>query len=117
MPTKKEVDFFLSQLKAKIKVFDVVFRPRDKNLVDLAALDITPAKRIDYLMNLTAEDYYAGPKNDTHQPGRPDYYEFGLQINGSTVYLKISLGLTNKPVDCMSFHIAEFTMTFPLKTI
>lgn len=116
MPTKQEVDFFLSQLKAKIKVFDVAFRPREKNLTDLASLDILPAKRIDFILNLTADDYYAGPKRDTHNPERPDYYEFGLDVKRNTVYIKISIGLKNKQVDCMSFHIAEFPMSFPLKT-
>ncbi len=62
MTTKQEVELFLNQLKEKIKIFDVAFRPRDKNLDDLAALDITPLKRLEYLMNLKAEDYYAGPK-------------------------------------------------------
>ena len=66
MTTKQEVELFLNQLKEKIKIFDVAFRPRDKNLDDLAALDITPLKRLEYLMNLKAEDYYAGPKNDTY---------------------------------------------------
>ena len=62
MTTKQEVELFLNQLKEKIKIFDVAFRPRVKNLDDLAALDITPLKRLEYLMNLKAEDYYAGPK-------------------------------------------------------
>ena len=62
MTTKQEFELFLNQLKEKIKIFDVAFRPRVKNLDDLAALDITPLKRLEYLMNLKAEDYYAGPK-------------------------------------------------------
>lgn len=116
MATKQEVEQFLIQVKDKIKVFDVVFRPRDKNLDDLAELDITAIKRKEYLMNLKAEDYYAGPKKDTYDTTKPDYYEFGIQIKGKTVYIKISPGRPNKPVDCMSFHIAEFPMDYPLKT-
>lgn len=67
-------------------------------------------------MNLMVQDYYAGPKNDTYDNNRPDYYEFGIQVNNVEVYIKISLGLTNKSVDCMSFHPAEFPIIYPLKT-
>ena len=45
MATKQEVEQFLIQVKDKIKVFDVVFRPRNKNLDDLAELDITAINR------------------------------------------------------------------------
>jgi hypothetical protein len=36
-------------------------------------------------------------------------------LQGVEVYIKISKGLENKPADCMSFHPAEFPMTYPLK--
>jgi len=116
MATKLEIEQFLIQVKEKIKVFEVVFRPRDKNLDDLAALDITAIERRQYLMSLKAEDYYAGPKPDTHDTTKPDYYEFGIQIKGKEVYIKISPGKANKAVDCMSFHLAERPMNYPLKT-
>ena len=48
MSTKQEVDQFLNQVKDKIRVFDVVFRPRGKNLDTLAALDITAVKQNEY---------------------------------------------------------------------
>ena len=115
MATKQEVEIFLNQLKEKIKIFDVAFRSRDKNLDDLAELDITPIKRLEYLMSLKIEDYYSGPKNDTYDPMKPDYYEFGIHIKGKEVYIKISPGLSNKKVDCMSFHLAQFPMNYPLK--
>ena len=46
MATKQEVELFLNQLKDKIKYFEIVFRPRDKNLQALADLDITPIKTV-----------------------------------------------------------------------
>ena len=116
MATKQDVELFLTQLIEKIKVFDVAFRPRGKNLNDLAELDITPIKRLEYLMNLKAEAYSGGPKKDTYDPTKPDYYEFGIHVKGEEVYIKISTGLPNKMVDCISFHIAEFPMNYPLKT-
>jgi hypothetical protein len=115
MANKAEIEEFLRALKEKIKIFDIVFRPRDKNTETLAELDILPIDRIQYLMNLTADDYYSGPNKDTYDFRKPDYYEFGIQVKRKEVYIKISLGLPNKPVDCMSFHIAERPITYPLK--
>jgi hypothetical protein len=117
MVAKQEVEQFLRTLKEKIRCLEIRFRPRGKNLQALADLDITANNRLEYIMNLKAEDYYAGPKNDTYDTALPDYYEFGIRIKGIEVYIKISSGLTNKPVDCMSFHPAEFPMTYPLKNI
>lgn len=115
MTSRQQVELFLRALQEKIRYMDVAFRPRDKNLDTLAELEITPVKRIECLMSLKVEDYYSGPNKDTHDPTRPDYYEFGIQVKGKEVYIKISPGLTGRRVDCMSFHIAEFPITYPLK--
>jgi hypothetical protein len=115
MATKMEVEEFLEVLKGKIKIFDIVFRPRDKNRTSLADLDILPIDRVQFIMNLTVEDYYQGPNKDTYDSGKPDYYEFGIVIKKKEVYIKISLGLPNKQVDCLSFHIAEHPIIYPLK--
>lgn len=115
MATKLEVEEFLIVLKEKIKIFDIAFRPRDKNMASITDLDILPADRIKYLMDLTSGDYYSGPNKDAYDPEKPDYYEFGIKIKKKEVYIKISLGLSNKRVDCMSFHIAEHQIVYPLK--
>lgn len=115
MIAKEEVEQFLRQMKEKIAVFDVAFRYRDKNLAALAELDRTPAKRIAYLLQLTADNYFTGPNKDTYDTSLPDYYEFGIEIKKKIVYIKISLGKENKPVDCLSFHLAEFSIQYPLK--
>lgn len=115
MATKQEVEQYLVELKEKIRFFEISFRPRVKNLQGLADLDITAARRLECIMNLKAENYYAGPKNDTYNQSLPAYYEFGIKVNGIEVYIKISKGLKNKAADCMSFHPAEFPMIYPLK--
>lgn len=66
-------------------------------------------------MDLTTVNYFSGPNKDTYDPEKPDYYEFGIKIKKKEVYIKISLGLANKRVDCMSFHIAEHQIVYPLK--
>jgi len=110
-----KIQAYLGQLKAKMTVFGVVFRNREKNLNALAELDITPAQREEYIMGLTPEDYCSGPNKDKDVPGRPDYYEFGITINGKEVYIKQSMGLPNKAIDCISFHPAEWPLNYPLK--
>jgi hypothetical protein len=62
---------------------------------------------------LTHENYSSGPNKDTYDASKPDYFEFGLIIKGKEVYIKLSPGLENKPVDCMSFHVAEYKMNYP----
>lgn len=115
MITKDQVEAFLKEMRGKIRFFDVAFRPRDKNLETLAELDIIPADRIDFLHKLTYENYKSGPNKDTYDTRKPNYYEFGIEVNGFEVYVKVSLGLPNKRVDCMSFHKAENPITYPLK--
>ncbi len=115
MSNQEQIEEFLSQLKIKIPIFGVVFRPRDKNLDTLALLDITPNDRLNYLKNLTIRNYYTGPNHDTFDVSKPDYYEFGITIKTYEVYIKLSIGLPNKSVDCMSFHIAERPIHYPFK--
>ena len=115
MATKEEVEAFLRVMRDKIRIFDVAFRPSDKNLEFLAEIDLVPIERIEYLKKLTYENYKSGPNKDTHDIGKPDYYEFGIEIKGVKAYIKVSLGLNDKRVDCMSFHKAEISITYPLK--
>lgn len=117
MATREEVDLFLKEIREKINVFNIVFRPRDKNLKALAELDISAFQRVAYIESIKPEDYYSGPNKDTYDSSKPDYYEFGIKVKNEEIYIKLSKGLPNKPVDCMSFHIAEFPMKYPLKTV
>lgn len=78
-------------------------------------LTILPSDRLAYIKKLTADNYHSGPKKDNYDPTEPDYYEFGIEIKGTEVYIKISIGQYNKLIDCMSFHKAERAMLYPLR--
>ena len=114
-PTREEIDEFLRRLVQKIRVFGIVFRSRDKNLQTLADLGITALQREKFLTGLNYKNYSTGPNKDNYDPAKPDYYEFGVIINGEEVYIKISPGIENKPADCMSFHIAGYKMSYPFQ--
>lgn len=88
---------------------------RHKNIQALADLDISPVVRLQHIYHLSTDHFIAGPKPDLYDPTRPDYFEFGVRVKGLEVYIKLSLGLPGKPVDCMSFHAAEFPIVYPLK--
>ena len=44
-----------------------------------------------------------------------EMWVFGKDVKGQEVYIKITLGLPNSSTICISFHIAEHPMTYPLK--
>ena len=115
MATKEQVEDFLKRLKEKIKVFDIIFRDdRGKNLQTLATLEITPTYRKQVILNIEPEDYSEGPIVDTlNRMG--EMWVFGKDVKGHEVYIKITLGQPNSSTICISFHIAEHPMTYPLK--
>lgn len=116
MATKDEVHRFLSNLEAKSKIHPIIFRnDRGKNQQTLLDLEITPLQRETILKTLTIEDYSEGPVPDILNKG-PEMWVFGKTVEKKEVYIKITLGMQNYPIICISFHIAEYTMNYPLKT-
>lgn len=113
MATKSEVEVFLNTFKAKMEVFDVIFLERDKNLKALIDLEMTRVSRKELLKELSVEDYFRGPTKDVDNG--PDLWEFGRLLKQKEVYIKITIGMMNKPVICISFHLAERAIQYPLK--
>ena len=117
MASFEEVEFFLKNVREKLQFhpIGIVFRPRNKNLDTLGILDIIPSYRNEVIKKLTARNLLGGPKKNEEDVTQPDYYEFGVIIKDKEIYIKISTGLPGKPADCMSFHIAEHKIKYPLK--
>jgi hypothetical protein len=114
MATREDVQAFLEHIKEKMKVFEIRYRPRDKNLDFLIKLELNPFERDEYIRALTHENYIAGPK-DT-DGNLPQHYEFCKTIKGIVAYIKLNPGPERKPVDCMSFHEASNpNPKYPLK--
>lgn len=106
---------FLREFQTKLKVWEVLYVAREKNTQALIDLDITPKFRTKCLEQLTVEDYCEGPKLDKQYRGA-DLWVFGAMVKSAEVYIKISLGHVDSKVLCISFHIAEHKMNYPLKT-
>lgn len=112
---KSKVELFLNDFKQKMKVWDVIFRDdRDKNFETLSILEIRPIDRLKILEELRVTDYSEGPIEELLYGGA-DMWVFGKLIKNHEIYIKISLGIEGSSVICISFHLAEYKMTYPLK--
>ena len=115
MITKEEVQAFLNQFHAKMKIYGILYRDdRGKNQKTLEELEIVPSFRKVVIENLEVEDYVQGPVVD--QLNRlGEMWVFGKDVKGREVYIKIMLGGVNCQTICISFHIAEHPLQYAFK--
>jgi hypothetical protein len=114
MADEKDVAAFLRFFKEKLTVWGVLYRDdRGKNAQTLAELELRPMDRDKVLEKLKVDDYSEGPKPEMQ--GLADMWVFGKQVKGQEIYIKITLGFQGQQVLCISFHIAEYPMNYPLK--
>ena len=107
MATEDEIEHFLQDFKMKMKIFDVLFRDeRNKNTQALADLEIRPIDRKKVLEDLCKQDYSYGPIEETLYRGA-QMWIFGKEIKGHEVFIKITMGIQDASVICISFHLAE----------
>ncbi|MCD8101538.1 MAG: toxin [Alistipes sp.] len=115
MVTKQDVINYLRSLKDKIGIFGIIYRnDRQKNSQTLLELEISPDKRNQIIIGLQAEDYCQGPEKDVLN-NISELWIFGKQIKGREIYIKITKGLENNPVICISFHFSEYPLVYPFK--
>jgi len=117
MATQQEVKQFLQEFKIKMDIYGILFRDErvsKKNTKALLSLDILPNTRKEIVLNLVEEDYYQGPLDDVLF-GISSLWVFGKEFKGKELYIKISLGTENNKVICISFHEAEYSITYPFK--
>lgn len=115
MSTETAAASFLKEFKEKMKFWDVLFRDdRGKNLQALIDLELRPIDRNKILETLKPEDYSEGPHNEKLYGGA-EMWVFGKTIKNKEVYIKITMGAKNSSVICISFHLAQHKMNYPLK--
>ena len=115
MITKEEVQAFLNQFHAKMKIYGILYRDdRGKNQKTLEELEIVPSYRKVIIESLEVEDYVQGPVVD--QLNRlGEMWVFGKDVKDREVYIKIMLGGVNCQTICISFHIAEHPLQYAFK--
>lgn len=115
MATEQDVEAFLKDFKIKLSIFSILFRnDRTKNTQALLDLEISQLERKSIIEKLESIDFSEGPiKDQLYQIS--DMWIFGKKVKGKEVYIKISMGLPNSTVICISFHIAEASMKYPFK--
>lgn len=111
--TEQEVKMFLQEFIAKINaniggIGIIIKRDRSVNLQTILDLELTNITVREHIKKLTYKDFYKGPTADND--GGSSLWEFGKEIKGKEVYIKITLGGLNKPTICISFH-------YPIRTI
>ncbi len=115
MTTIYEVESFLKEFKTKMRFFPILFLDdRGKNAQALLDLEITPITRKEIIGKLNTGDYCEGPLEEKMRGILP-MWVFGKEIKGTEVYIKISMGIANSSVICISFHLAEYPMNYPFK--
>ena len=115
MSKKAEVASFLKNFKEKMIFWDVLFRDeRGKNAQALVELELRPLDRKSILEKLETKDYSEGPLEERLYGGA-DMWVFGKIVKQREVYIKITMGELSKNVICISFHLAEHSMNYPLK--
>lgn len=115
MSTESEVASFLREFKEKMRIWDVLFRDdRGKNMQTLIELELRPLERKVALETLEIKNYCEGPLKETLY-GDADMWVFGKLIKNKEVYIKITMGSSGGSVLCISFHVAQHKMVYPLK--
>ncbi len=115
MTKYNDVTNFLNDFKYKMGFYGVLYLDkRLKNTQSLFDLGITSSIRTEILNALAEVDYCEGPL-DEKMYGGSDMWIFGKEVNDKEVYIKITMGTINQNVLCISFHISEFAMKYPLK--
>lgn len=112
MASKREVESFLAEFRRRCpESTHLIVEDRRKNQAGLIALGLTKLQRHEVIVSLTPEDYSAGPKRD--REGSGFVWEFGKLVEGQEVYIKLKL-FGAIPI-CLSFHPAEYPVTYPFK--
>ena len=115
MSIEAKVEFFLKDFKEKMKFWDVLFRDdRGKNAQALVDLELRPIDRKAILESLETKDHSEGPLAEKLYGGA-DMWVFGKTVKKREVYIKITIGAMGSNVICISFHLAQFKMNYPLK--
>ena len=70
---------------------------------------------MEVIMNLSCYDYSEGPIVDALNNQKVKCGCSAKDVRGNEIYIKITLGKPNSHTICISFHKAEYPISYPLK--
>ncbi len=113
--TPDEITDFLKQAKRLISQGSRHFQERKKNMDSIAAMGLTIGQAWAEILRLTYRDYVGGPElddNPKYAAMGQSWWVFGLRVANLMIYVKLRISASNAVV-CLSFHEAQFSVTFP----
>lgn len=113
---KQSVQEFLSGYKAAAKEsFRLIRRPQNMTTLNQLGMDVRGCEN--QILSLTAEDYCKGPEDDRAKEKGGRIWFFGKRIEDHEIYIKLKLVAIGEKKEalCISFHIAEYKMSYPFK--
>lgn len=90
------------------------FERRPENMATLARLGMRIADAKERVLALTPEDYVKGPTPRSARSSQ-EAWVFELRINGTSIYVKVSVRLEPARCVCVSFHTAQWPMSRPYR--
>ena len=111
--SQSDINNFLFQFKFFAQITgQFTFLERYKNMQALAQLGISIEQALNVILGLTYKNYIRGPVTDSDYPDR-NIWEFGCVLDGKEIYIKLSDNLSHNFAKCISFHEADFSISYP----
>lgn len=108
---------FLEQAKTLIAQGRITFWSRSKNFATLNRLGLRTSHQLEILQELTPDDYcHSVP---ALQGSTEDALVFGSNVDSIEVYIKLKIQVTpaGELLICVSFHEAEFPLSYPYRML
>lgn len=87
--------------------------PGEGDMLTLGYLGITKKNLEDILLGLSVANFFKGPVQDGSHSG--ELWEFGKNMDGVDVFIKLKVVKDLNLAKCISFHIAKYPMQYPFK--
>ena len=114
MVERDQVALFLSLLR-ECAACEFRFERRPENIATLARLGMTIPDAKQRILALTPAAYSSGPEPRSENSSQ-EAWVFGITVQNSLVYVKVSVRLEPARCLCVSFHDAEYPLRLPYRT-
>ena len=116
---KQEVEGFLADFKTAMEYGHFYFVEREKNIQGLIDLGLTLYQSKEIISQLSVDNYVSGPETDDADTSK-EVWKFGYELEGKEIYIKLRLASVKgkkhvQLAKVLSFHIAKYSLIYPLQ--